>query len=233
MKKILIIVLVLVVMLGSFVGYKWYTHYTLSNELLLYSSKDSPEAKSKLSKLELNTAFKPDSTETVHFSNTLFQIPKGDDKKISFANLNNRFIDQIYNGYLVIGGEKIALSEGTLQWLRNNKIDTEYELLKFVYGGDFADIKFFSSNNALQIQYELLALKIAFLLTGGEQYIGNFEDTSVKGFQACKPMADSCTTTLVQLFANRGNESIIIYLRGFNQEEINYIIKSALVGDRL
>lgn len=243
MKKILIILLILIVIPGSFIGYKWYTHYKLSSEFLVYSSIDSPEARAKLTKLELNTAFKPYSTETVNFGDVIFQIPKESSdlkiekkensikietngKTILFQNQSDQFINQINEGYFIIGGEKVLLSEEVVQLLLNEKIDTEYELLKFVYNQNPNNINYFSSNKTLKIQYELLALKIASLLTGGDKYLANFEDNSIKCFQACKPELDGCKNTLVQLFTNDENTSIILIFKGFNQEEINYVLKS-------
>lgn len=243
MKKNLIILIIIIVSLGSFIGYKWYPLYKLSNELLVYSSIDSPEARVKIAKLELNTTFKTHSTETVNFDDYIFQIPKessdlkiekkensikieSDGKTILIENQYNQFLSQINEGYFIIGGKKILLSEEVIQLIRNEKIDTEYELLKFAYSQNPNNINYLSSNKTLKIQYELLALKIAFLLTGGGKYLAYFEDNSIKGFQACKPGLDECESTFVQLFTNDKDTSIILIFKGLNQEEINYILKS-------
>lgn len=234
MKKTSAAFLIIIVILSSFVGYKWYIHNSIKSLVAL----------AKLTNLTLDTTFLPAESLDLSFENFTFKVPAENKSVESEKNKNSlkikitdnktitvvktaegNFIDSIKNGYFIESGEKKLLSKEVIKLMQTEEITSEYKLLKFIYEQDPDNIRFFSSNAKLKIQYELLSLKNAFALSGGEKYLGYFENNSTRGFQACNPTLETCVNTLVQLFTNPDDSTIFIF-KGLNQEEINYVINS-------
>lgn len=221
MKKIFQILAILILITISFIGYKWYIHYKLSSKFFRYSSVTSPEAKAKLTELNIITT-QLYKTETLGFDDVKFQIPT-DKPIIRTEDKENSF--------------KIETDGKTVIFINaiNKKIDFENTLLKLAYGyfslksvynQNPDNINFFDSEETLKKEYDILALKTRYLPQGGEKYLGYFEKDDIKGFQACKPELPQCNNIFIEIFIKDKTNPIIFILKGFSQDEINYILQS-------
>ena len=222
MKTILKILIALVLIFAVFSAYKWYTHYQLKEDLLVYSSIDSPQATIELTELKLDSPTEAYETETVEIKDLSFEVPtKG---TLSGFPAFTSFIDMVNEGHFIIGGKQIFFSEATSELLQQEEIETEYELLKFAYSQNPDGINFFSSKKILTTQYELIALKVATSITPEDTYFTYFEEGQIKGFLYCT--TDTCEQTNVQLFLDNENSSIFLQFKDFTTEQVVFTLKS-------
>ena len=109
-------------------------------------------------------------------------------------------------------------------YLKDNKISSNFDLLLAAYRTTPDDLSFFNiSGKKAMIYYTLLKLKSISLANGWENGFCYFKLRNLKGFQYGKPSATK--RTFVELYTNDADE-YILFIEGFKQEQIDYVILS-------
>lgn len=253
MKKFITISLIFISISLVFAAYKFYIRSELEDTFLKYNSLNSPWIKAKLETKTLDTKYIPNQSTEITFGSINFQIPldkstienildKGDaydniegkgisyqvtfntGQKILFFKRETTLLNNKNKGYFIADAKKVYLSKNVLEKLSVFK--NEYELSKFLFNQDPKNIHFYDSNKNLDLKYELLGLKSSALAIGSENSLSFFETETIKGFQFCKPELTDCTTTQIQFYLPDYDGNFFILFKNFNQEEIDYIIRS-------
>jgi hypothetical protein len=230
------IIVGIIVIVAVFFGIKLNNYFTGKKILGKFTSIDAEYLKIKPKKRDIG--FKVvDHFINCSFSPIKFKIPKTDTVK-TFK------IREICRSFKFKDGSSLKIIRDTLRfsilknlrskkgsndniikrYLEEEKINSEFDLLLFTYNKTPADISFFnlSKENTI-IQYTFLKLKELSARSGAEDGFYYFNLTNLKGFQFGGTKAHE--TADIQIFTNKGEEYTLLF-RGFNQEQIDYLIGS-------
>lgn len=234
-KWVLLIILLLLV--GCFFASKYYA-FSKGTEILKEVNDDSDLTQpwytvipQKISISNASKNYVPNSTKAFTYKNISFRIPDINFEEAKIENTDESF--SIFSGdvgkFMVLPNvshnlQDILDQDNILKpILEENNITDQFSFKKFVYSKIPNDISFFDSNNEIIATYSFLKLKSAFLVTGGEKYLGYFEDDDLRGFQYCKP--ELCDVVLSEIFLP-SNDSLLLRFSFFNQNEIDYVLSS-------
>ena len=102
-----------------------------------------------------------------------------------------------------------------------NKLNSEYEVLKYAFNKTSSDLNYYKGTNQLMSMIFLLKLKTIYQMRGVEKGWSNFDMTECNGFQYCDP--SNCDEVTIQLFSK--NKKYVVVSSKLNQEEINTFLR--------
>lgn len=241
MKKVIIILaLAIIVVAGIFFIRQALVHYR-SQQLLnkYYADLDSRIAGLTPDTLILQP-FEPDTSLTISAERIQITIPRIDTAKLVFPGNKSSYRLHFKDSSLIALIEStstfslyssLQAGEGSFsalfEELKNRNITTEYQFLNYIYRYTPGKGNFLASDKGIRLKYETVALKHLIMPRGADRKLLTYKTDQVKGFQYNDPLQGDA---LLHFFSALDEEFTLI-TKGFNQQEINYILNSVKVTD--